>query len=435
MPEMDQIKGVTVGEAATRDAWFDEFRAPHTAAARELVAEVISMIEDYEKKKRLRMRKRKDTPKAPDKTTFETTVAAIVSDLCHHYSRDPERKVSVSRSHQLVGSKSRYASEIASTKVRITLLDYMAAPELELVVQQIGHKFQDKRTTIQAGPQLIALIERYGVDDQDFKKTGYKELIVLREKRGENWFTDKSKELPYEDTSETHRYRAEMVRINDWLAAADLSFDATSCPTRFPVDIRNRTLRRTFTGDFTQVGRLNGGFWQPMSKEERRGIRIDRQPIACLDYSQSCPRILYGLAGATPPRENIYDIPKLRGHREGTKLLLLSLMCSDQERTKRPKGSRALLPKNPKATELFQWVAEAHPALRPFFWTGIGLNLMFRESVILVDVLLTLIDMSIVALPIHDAVVVRHDIKDQVKEVMLAKFREHAGIDGIVKEE
>ncbi len=429
------ISGFTIGEALTKDAWFDEFRAPHTDAARELVAEVISMIEDYEKKKRLRMRKRKNTPKAPDKTTFETTVAAIVSDLCYHYSRDPERKVSVSRSHQLVGSKSRYASEIASTKVRITLLDYMASPELALVVQHIGEKFQDRRTTIQAGPQLIALIDKYGVDDQDFKKTGYTELIVLREKRGENWFSDKNKELPYEDTPETHKYRGEMVRINDWLAAADLSFDATSCPTRVPVDTRNRTLRRTFTETFTQVGRLNGGFWQPMSKEERRGIRIDGQPIACLDYSQSCPRILYGLAGATPPREDIYDIPKLRGHRDGTKLLLLSLMCSDQERTKRPKGSRALLPKNPKATELFQWVAEAHPAIRPYFWTGIGLNLMFRESVVLVDVLLTLIDMGIAALPIHDAVVVRHDTKEQVKEVMLTKFREHTGLDGVVKEE
>ncbi|SNS29543.1 hypothetical protein SAMN04488503_0185 [Humidesulfovibrio mexicanus] len=435
MLNLVQIDGVIVDEAVTKDAWFDEFRAPHTDAARELVAEVICQIEEYEKKKRLRMRKRKDTPKAPDKTTFETTVAAIVSDLCYHYSRDPERRVSVSRSHQLVGSKSRYASEIASTKVRITLLDYMASPELALVVQRIGEKYQDRRTTIQAGPQLIALIEKHGVDDQDFKKTGYKELIVLREKRGENWFTDKSKELPYEDTPETHRYRAEMVRINDWIEAADLSFDAASCVTRVPVDIRNRNLRRSFTATFTQVGRLNGGFWQGMNKEERRGIRIDGQPIACLDYSQSCPRILYGLAGATPPREDIYDIPKLRGHRDGTKLLLLSLMCSDQERTKRPKGSRKLLPKSPKATELFQWVAEAHPALRPFFWTGIGLNLMFRESVILVDVLLTLIDMGIVALPIHDAVVVRHDTKEQVKEVMLVKFREHARVDGVVKEE
>ena len=431
MLNLVEIDGITVGEATTKDAWFDEFRAPHTNAARELGAEVIRQIERFEGWKGLRQRARR----AKDKTTFEATVAAIVSDLCFHYARDPERKVSVSRSNQVVGSKTRYVSGIASSRVRTTMLDYMASPELAMVVQIIGEKFQDKRTTIQAGPRLISLMEKYRVDDRDFKKTGYTELIVLREKRGDNWFADKGKELQYEDTPETHRYRAEMVRINDWLEAADLSFDATSCVTRVPVDIRNRTLRRSFTGTFTQVGRLNGGFWQPMSKEERRGTRIDGQPIACLDYSQSCPRILYGLAGATSPSEDIYDIPLLRGHRDGTKKLLLSLMCSDQERTKRPKGSRALLPKSPKATELFQWVAEAHPALRPYFWTGIGLNLMFRESLILIDVLLTLIDMGIVALPIHDAVVVRHDTKKLVKEVMLSKFREHTGIDGVVKEE
>jgi hypothetical protein len=46
----------------------------------------------------------------------------------------------------------------------------------------------------------------------------------------------------------------------------------------------------------------------------------------------------------------------------------------------------------------------------------------------LVDVLLTLKTQGIVALPIHDAVVVRDDNSDKANAVMKQVFREHTGI-------
>lgn len=408
-----------------KDSWFEPFRAPQTGPGHELVAKVILQLENYERRQRAR--------KARDKATFDETVTALVSDLCYHYCLDPEQKVSISRSKKVVGRKNRYATGATSAQ-RNTILDCMASPELALVVMVKGQFFEDRQTTIQAGPRLVTLILEHKVDERHFQKKGSTELIVLREKH-EGWFKGKGKEVKYEDTPDTHRYREEMQRINDWLENADLAFDVTASITRRPVDIYNRKLRRIFTDSFTQLGRLSGGFWQDMPKQDRVGIRIDGQPTTCLDYSQSCPRILYSVADATPPSEDIYTVPLLREHRDGVKKLFLSLLCSGHELNKVPRGSRVLLPKKAKARDMFQWIGNEHPAIRPYFWTGIGLHLMFRESLILVDVLLALIDRGIVALPIHDAVVVREDAKELAKDIMQTVFKRHTGVDGMVKVE
>ena len=60
--------------------------------------------------------------------------------------------------------------------------------------------------------------------------------------------------------------------------------------------------------------------------------------------------------------------------------------------------------------------------------SGIGMQLFRKESDILVDVLEALRSEGIVALPVHDAVVVRDDISDKAKAVMKDIFRGHTGI-------
>lgn len=46
--------------------------------------------------------------------------------------------------------------------------------------------------------------------------------------------------------------------------------------------------------------------------------------------------------------------------------------------------------------------------------------------------MLRLKDMNIIALPIHDALIVPSSSQDQVREVMLSTFKEHTGIEGLV---
>ncbi len=53
---------------------------------------------------------------------------------------------------------------------------------------------------------------------------------------------------------------------------------------------------------------------------------------------------------------------------------------------------------------------------------------MRKESDILIDVLLALKKQQITALPIHDAVLVRHDNAQQAREVMVRVFQGHTGL-------
>ena len=53
----------------------------------------------------------------------------------------------------------------------------------------------------------------------------------------------------------------------------------------------------------------------------------------------------------------------------------------------------------------------------------------------MIDVLLNLKDKGIVALPIHDAVIVGQSYKEEVRQVMLSCFLAHTGIEGLVTAE
>lgn len=59
---------------------------------------------------------------------------------------------------------------------------------------------------------------------------------------------------------------------------------------------------------------------------------------------------------------------------------------------------------------------------------NMGMQLFRKESDILVDVLLKLKAQSVVALPIHDAVLVADEDKETAVRVMKEVFKKHTGI-------
>ncbi|QFS97320.1 hypothetical protein FIV06_07805 [Labrenzia sp. THAF191b] len=74
----------------------------------------------------------------------------------------------------------------------------------------------------------------------------------------------------------------------------------------------------------------------------------------------------------------------------------------------------------------------AHPDISDAFFTGIGHRCQFLESQILVEVLLTLKETNIIALPIHDAIIVPASAVATAKEVMLDVFKRRTGQNGVV---
>jgi hypothetical protein len=227
------------------------------------------------------------------------------------------------------------------------------------------------------------------------------EVIVLKAEK--DWHGDPGDRLEYDDNEQTNQFRAEVRSINRSLQEANLSYEGPQ-----PVDLSSRRLRRFFSnGRFDEGGRLFVGFWQILPSEfRRRHIRIDGEHVSELDYGQSALRILYGLAGEEPQLEDLYQVAGYEQFRDGIKLIINSALFSDRVQNRMPHGGRALFGRRPRYADVLEAICQAHAPIADHFFTGIGMNLMFRESEILIDVLLEGLERGIIALPIHDAVLV-----------------------------
>ena len=164
------------------------------------------------------------------------------------------------------------------------------------------------------------------------------------------------------------------------------------------------------------------------SQDRQEHILIDGECVVELDYGQMSLAMLYGIAGKTPPEGDLYDLSAYgipTQYRKGLKKCIQAIVNSASIPKRVPKGVRQHLPARYSMTDILRAVEQKHAAIYPLMTSGIGMQLLRKESDILVDVLLTLKARGITALPIHDAVVVRDDQSDKAKAVMLKVFEDH----------
>ena len=412
---------------------FNPFLCARTDKLKALITEVQVQMGGYEAYYETRKRARRPA----DQVTYDRTVEAILCDLCAVEFEPNNDSMHLPLSNKVLRSKSRYKGT-ALGKTLPDILKVMSAPEMDFVVVEKGHstfKIVDddlnvafaggRQTILRAGPKLLSRIERFGITRDDLGPAPEDEVLVLRApKRHSNSIAEYQE---YEDDEATLALRQQMADINAWLDTADIS---CSHPK---VDPAYRRLRRIFNNsDFAQGGRLYGGFWQAMSSDERQEhILIEDDWCVELDYGQMSLAILYGLTGTKPPEGDLYDLSAEgipTDYRKGIKTVIQALINSSKVPTKMPKGVRKLIPSRYSINDILEAVARKHPAIYPQMTSGIGMQLFRKESDILVDVLLTLKTQGIVALPIHDAVVVQDDNSDKAKAVMKKVFKEHTGI-------
>ena len=412
---------------------FNPFLCAKTDKLMTLIAEVQTQMSGYEAYYGTRKRARRPA----DQVTYDRTVEAILCDLCAVELGSENDSIHLPLSNKVLRSKSRYKGT-ALGKTLPDILKVMSAPEMSFVFVEKGHstfKIIDddlnvafaggQQTILRAGPKLLSRIERFDITRGDMGQAPEEEVLILRApKRHSNSIAAYQE---YEDDEATLALRQQITDINTWLEGADIS---CSHPQ---VDPTHPSLRRIFNNsDFAQGGRLYGGFWQAMSSDERQEhILIEDDWCVELDYGQMSLAILYGLTGTKPPEGDLYDLSAEgipTDYRKGIKTVIQALINSSKVPTKMPKGVRKLIPSRYSINDILEAVARKHPAIYPQMTSGIGMQLFRKESDILVDVLLTLKTQGIVALPIHDAVVVRDDNSDKANAVMKQVFREHTGI-------
>ena len=155
--------------------------------------------------------------------------------------------------------------------------------------------------------------------------------------------------------------------------------------------------------------------------------------IAECDYGQMSIVLLYAEAEAQDqlPEGDLYDLSAYgipQECRPGIKKVLQAIINSPDAVKRLPKGSRKHIPSAISLKQILTAVEQKHRVIYPLMNSNRGMQLFRKESDILVDVLLTLQEHDVVALPIHDAVLVADEDKQTAIRVMKDVFREQSGI-------
>ena len=400
--------------------WFDQWLAARGPTLRSLVSTARDALGKHEKDNGARRRARRED----DQRRYEIAVETVVANLAHSALFNVTDK----RLAILTGNKprgfTRYDNDALGKPLRRLLGDLEA---LGLVEWRWSPQ-RGVASSMAPTERLSAMVREAGITREDFGRQNSEEVILLSRKRKMGEWRDSRTErdwVNYTDTAETNAMRADMRRINAWLEDAAISFEDDGGE---PVDVHDRTLRRMFMiheGDpleqrFDLSGRLYGGFWQNLKRKRRAGIGIDGEPVALLDYSSMFTRLAYASKGIEPPNGDLYAIPGLEQHRNAVKVGVNALLFarrtlgrwpSTEEDDQQPPAGWTM-PRFRKA------LIDYHPAISDCFGTGLGYSLMHIESEIMVRVLTQLASEKVVALPLHDGMLVRRFDTAIGREVM-----------------
>jgi hypothetical protein len=434
----DDQKGIlssdTLGSAqsphhVTQDRPFNGYRIARTDHAQAVVSDVRNQVQAYEMH-RIRSRQRKPKHQA----SFERQVEALVCDLVHREITNPGDWLAVPFSKQVLGRKDRYRPEVFAETFP-DVIKHMASPEMEFLELIKGNynpfeKNLGRQTVIRAGKRLKDRIQEFKLCLDDFDLDLNQETIVLKKAKEGHWDTGQFEK--YDDDERTRAYRDQLRPINEWLQKATIEYIPAFEAAKV-IDTRDLVLRRYFNESFDRGGRVFGGFWINMKRKEREGIVIDGMDTVTLDYSQMILRLLYSHAGVNPAFDDGYQIPGLKGcDRDGIKKIFSALLHTTKHQNRMPRGLRGFFPPEVSYAYVVEKIIEYHHPVAQYFCTNVGLDLMFKESTILLKVLTKLVEHGITALPVHDAVIVAEDRQEEATHVMLAVFKEVTGIEGIV---
>jgi hypothetical protein len=473
----------TERQAQNRSAFTPWRRTREGTASRRLAEEVAKLITDREQRGRQR--------KAKDAATFSAVVDAVVANLLFiQLSTDatPEQEIRGRLLVPLSGRQLKSASQSRYDRTPMPLgilrarnekgrgsrpgvLDVMA--DLELIYLDIApsHPEAARASTIKCAERMLELIAEHGPSLSDLEtrwrdvtyegETVERELLVLRDAKVEQRFhllrsperRERAPEIDYGDDDDERigPWREQLRRINLALDAADITFDAgngviNGC--RVPsvgIAVHERTLHRVFNnGLWTNGGRLFGGFWQGLQRELRSGIRIEGRAVASLDFSSMFLQLLYAMKAKAPtPDGDLYEgIDPIKGWpadpeqrdaiRDVIKANVNAMFFRKQSRIGKPHillpNSAQVLSKGTTGAVLEQRLKAKHSAIAKWIGAqGIGYELFFHESEIMIKTVISCLDQDVVVLPIHDGLLVAVPHSDIARAAMCDAFREHTG--------
>jgi hypothetical protein len=322
--------------------------------------------------------------------------------------------------------------EIISAQLKPTI------SELERVGLFIIHPahFHKRRTVLEATPKLMGLLGSHQITTQSLARAPHEELILLRRRKAKNdeyadSLTDDREFIDYADSDTADLERNRMRRLNKFLASANVRIEGEGNPPPFKPFVRifaSQGLSETLSLHGRLYRGQVGGWRQELSKSARHRIRIDGESVASIDFSSIHIHLAYAEAKAQVPEGDLYAIEGLDPvHRPAVKIVMSAMLSRTGDMKQLPPDARKLLPKEWTAKRMVTVIKQRHAPIAHLFGIDLGMTLLFRDSEILLAVLERLVERKIIALPLHDAIIVQHSAIEAAMQVMDNVTRELVG--------
>ncbi len=351
-------------------------------------------------------------------------LSTCLSNIVNAELTDPSSEgVTITRDKVSLSLHSRYRPQVFNVRF-LTVVDGLVGCGMLLQTKGLSwhgpiRPAQSWQTILHSSAALRALMAEHGVTavrDTKWDRTGQE--IILRKK-------DKTSRLEeYSDLDViANGYRAEVREINEMFSRANITvLNRTGAAF---IDERDRFVQRQFTyQSWRSGGRLLGGFWTPMHKEERVSrILLNGETTVELDYNSIGYHALYAQARAAMPQGDVYRIAGMdQASRAGIKKLMLSLTFDKKaNRSRFPKGSSVLFSEADRTAGARVAIAKIkshHVGVAYLLGANKGHELQFIESQVLIAVLLKVKSEGLIGLPIHDCLLVPRSQVDRVKTIM-----------------
>jgi hypothetical protein len=345
---------------------------------------------------------------------INTVMGFVLGQAIKTYRADPNQCISYSRNQDWYrdpGRRQYFPVRTAYASMRSAIDQLAAIGAIEHQKSARGNLGQQSR--FRAAPDLYHAYTQRPVP----LVCTPRERIILRDGDG--------KLAPYQNSRDTDRWRKQVLAFNDVLSTARIELDGKLISEGDAVWVRDEdseerrmvngtatlSLHRIWNQNWQRNGRLYGCWVQNLPKENRRTLLLNGEPVAEPDYPALHCRLIYDLAGKPRP-DKPFEIDGFeRSEVKRAFYTMVNAPSCDSAR-------RAIWQHSPKWKELMDAIASKHSAVKEALCSGVGAKLMFMDATIMCRNLADLNREGIIALPIHDSVIVEARHESRAFEIM-----------------
>ncbi|MBR1290160.1 hypothetical protein [Bradyrhizobium ottawaense] len=378
------------------------------------------------------MSRRMRSRSARSLSSFKLATEAVACNFLALYLLAEGAALAVPRSHNLIWAGGRYKNPVYGQHF-LDVIDILCAAGFAAHLSKgfrVSAKIKSDTAIISTDRLADALsFSRFGIGA--IWRVEEPEVLVLKDKKAAD---GDAALIDYRETSTTRRLRAQVRRLNRWLASGGITLAREDTGLEIGgagelIAPFKLSARRIFNnGSWQQGGRLAGPFFLTMEKAARfQLMRIDSERIAVADYGQLFPRLAYARAQCTQTEDDLYDISLDGSCRRGWKTLLSALLFAQGQLGNWPDDTRQHFPAGTKLKDAIARIHERHHKIAHLFGIGLGYSLMKIESDLIIAVTSHLFRIGVTACPIHDAIICARSKVDVVRQAMQQQFEKLTG--------